>query len=147
LAPHDGEWWLEHLWLVVERIGHGFGRELFHHAVAVAAELGITRLRIEAEPNAKAFYLHMGARRDGERIWTSTVTGTARVFPRLVYNIGVPARTDCMRIRLTPSQENALRRLVGLLDAAGACYQFTGGFAGNLHGSRWPLHDFDLDVA
>ena len=51
-----------------------------------------------------------------------------------------------MDIGLTPSQERALRRLVGILDAAGACYQFTGGFAGNLHGSRWPLHDLDVDV-
>ena len=34
-----------------------------------------------------------------------------------------------------------------ILDTAGACYQFTGGFAGNLHGSRWPLHDLDVDVA
>jgi hypothetical protein len=33
------------------------------------------------------------------------------------------------------------------LDEAGACYQFTGGFAGNLHGSCWPLHDLDVDVA
>src|SRR5262249_21389365 len=40
-----------------------------------------------------------------------------------------------------------LRRRVGMLDEAGACYQFTGGFAGNLHGSRWPLHDLDVDVA
>src|SRR5437762_11544865 len=52
-----------------------------------------------------------------------------------------------MAIELTPSQERALRRLVGILDQAGACYQFTGGFAGNLHGSRWPLHDLDVDVA
>src|SRR5437660_6255929 len=51
-----------------------------------------------------------------------------------------------LAIDLTPSQERALRRLVGILDEAGACYQFTGGFAGNLHGSRWPLHDLDLDV-
>ena len=50
-------------------------------------------------------------------------------------------------IELTAAQERALRRLVGFLDAAGVCYQFTGGFAGNLHGSRWPLHDLDLDVA
>ncbi len=50
-------------------------------------------------------------------------------------------------IGLTTAQERALRRLVGLLDRAGACYQFTGGFAGNLHGSRWPLHDLDVDVA
>ncbi|WP_264777684.1 nucleotidyltransferase domain-containing protein [Deinococcus aetherius] len=25
-------------------------------------------------------------------------------------------------------------------------YQVTGGLAGNVHGSRWPLHDLDLDV-
>jgi hypothetical protein len=50
-------------------------------------------------------------------------------------------------IELTASQERALRLLVGLLDEAVACYQFTGGFAGNLHGSRWPLHDLDVDVA
>jgi hypothetical protein len=52
-----------------------------------------------------------------------------------------------LTIELTAAQQRALRRLVGILDAAGACYQFTGGFAGNLHGSRWPLHDLDVDVA
>src|SRR4051794_21968964 len=52
-----------------------------------------------------------------------------------------------MGIELTAPQERALRRLVGLLDAAGVRYQFTGGFAGNLHGSSWPLHDLDVDVA
>src|SRR5947209_17175904 len=52
-----------------------------------------------------------------------------------------------LTVALTASQERALRRLVGLLEAAGARYQFTGGFAGNLHGSGWPLHDLDVDVA
>ncbi len=50
-------------------------------------------------------------------------------------------------IELTAAQERAVRGLLGLLDEAGACYQFTGGFAGNLHGSSWPLHDLDVDVA
>lgn len=50
-------------------------------------------------------------------------------------------------ITLTESQERALRRLIDYLDSSETCYQFTGGFAGNLHGSRWPLHDLDLDVA
>lgn len=50
-------------------------------------------------------------------------------------------------IILTESQDRVLRWLVALLDEAGICYQFTGGFAGNLHGSTWPLHDLDLDVA
>ena len=49
-------------------------------------------------------------------------------------------------IELNATQERTLRLLVGILDEAGACYQFTGGFAGNLHGSRRPLHDLDIDV-
>ncbi len=52
-----------------------------------------------------------------------------------------------LTVALTAAQERALRRLVGLLNEGGACWQFTGGFAGNLHGSRWPLHDLDVDVA
>jgi GNAT superfamily N-acetyltransferase len=83
LARHDGEWWLEHLWLAVERIGKGLGGELFRHAVAAAAKLGAARLRIEADPNAEGFYLHLGARRDGERV--SAATG--RALPLLVYTI------------------------------------------------------------
>jgi hypothetical protein len=51
-----------------------------------------------------------------------------------------------LTIPLTTAQERALRRLVGILEEAGAPYQFTGGFAGNLHGSCWPLHDLDVDV-
>jgi hypothetical protein len=50
-------------------------------------------------------------------------------------------------IMLTDSQERAIRRLIHFLDEAAVCYQFSGGFAGNLHGARWPLHDLDLDVA
>ncbi len=47
-------------------------------------------------------------------------------------------------IELTSSQERTLRRLVGLLDNVGAWYQSTGGFAGNLYDSSWPLHDLDV---
>jgi len=82
IAYHGGDWWLEHLWLVVDRIGHGFGRELFRQAMAAAAGLGAVRVRIEADPNAEGFYLHMGAKRDGERV--RTWAGTTRVVPRLV---------------------------------------------------------------
>lgn len=52
-----------------------------------------------------------------------------------------------LSITLTNSQERVLRLLVNFLEGTGTCYQFTGGFAGNLYGSCWPLHDFDLDVA
>jgi hypothetical protein len=50
-------------------------------------------------------------------------------------------------IELNACQERVVRRLVGWLEEAAACYQFVGGFAGNLHGSPWPLHDLDVDVA
>jgi hypothetical protein len=92
LAHHDGDWWLEHLWLAVDRIGHGFGGELFRHAMAAAAGLGAARVRIEADPNAEGFYLHMGARRDGERI--ATATGTTRVIPRLVLALAQPQEAE-----------------------------------------------------
>lgn len=52
-----------------------------------------------------------------------------------------------LNITLTASQERAIRWLVQCLEEAAACYQFAGGFAGNLHGSRWPLQDLDVDVA
>src|SRR4051794_7929167 len=65
LARHDGDWWLEHLYLAPDRIGQGLGRELFRRAMAEAADLGASRVRIEADPNAESFYLRMGARRDG----------------------------------------------------------------------------------
>ena len=47
---------------------------------------------------------------------------------------------------ISPAQWHALLRLVNALDAAGIPYQLSGGLAGNVHGSAWPLHDIDLDV-
>jgi N-acetylglutamate synthase-like GNAT family acetyltransferase len=69
-------------------IGTGVGRALYQHVLAAARELGFTRLRIEADPNAEPFYRAMGARavaagglpvlevalppagRDWVRVWT-----------------------------------------------------------------------------
>lgn len=39
----------------------------------------------------------------------------------------------------------ALDRMIPAFEAAGIWYRATGGLAGNLHGSDWPLHDIDLD--
>jgi GNAT superfamily N-acetyltransferase len=146
---HDGDRFrMEDLFLAPAAIGCGLGRQLFEHAVATARALGATLLVIEADPNAEGFYLRMGAERIGESV--SRVTGTERVVPRLRYELRETAPQHVpgvAAVELTAAQERALRRLVGLLDQPGACYQFTGGFAGNLHGSRWPLHDLDVDVA
>jgi hypothetical protein len=47
---------------------------------------------------------------------------------------------------VTPEQITVLRQLVGALERNAIPYQATGGLAGNVHGSLWPLHDIDLDV-
>jgi GNAT superfamily N-acetyltransferase len=72
---------LDHLWIVPAWIGRGLGRALFEHAVATARAMGIARLEIEADPNAEAFYRHMGARRTGERV--GAIEGAPRVLPLL----------------------------------------------------------------
>ena len=39
----------------------------------------------------------------------------------------------------------AIDTVISALDSGGIWYRATGGLAGNLHGSVWPLHDIDLD--
>lgn len=48
---------------------------------------------------------------------------------------------------ITAAQRAVIHRVVRVLDRRYARYQITGGLAGNLHGSRWPLHDIDIDIA
>lgn len=66
LAPRGAEWQLEHLWLLPSAIGHGHGRRLFDFAADYAAARGAAALRIDADPYAEPFYLHVGAVRVGE---------------------------------------------------------------------------------
>ena len=46
---------------------------------------------------------------------------------------------------LTPAHDEALALLINLFESRGLWYRATGGLAGNVHGSAWPLHDIDLD--
>lgn len=77
-TPH---WILEHFWIRPAAMGKGLGRRLFEHARAVAAAAGADVLEIDADPNAEAFYLRMGAVRIGEV--RSEVDGQPRVRPLL----------------------------------------------------------------
>lgn len=47
---------------------------------------------------------------------------------------------------ITPAQLAVLGRLLTTCRALGLPHVATGGLAGNLHGSAWPLHDLDVDV-
>jgi GNAT superfamily N-acetyltransferase len=79
---------LDHLWLAPAWIGRGLGRTLFEHAAGNAAALGGAILDIEAEPFAEAFYLHMGARRVGER--ASQIDGQPRLLPLMQLDLPAP---------------------------------------------------------
>lgn len=41
----------------------------------------------------------------------------------------------------------ALRFIISILTKHNIDYQLTGGVAGNIYGSQWPLHDIDIEVA
>jgi N-acetylglutamate synthase-like GNAT family acetyltransferase len=63
-------------------IGRGYGGQLWQHAIKLARALGATRLRIESDPFAEAFYRAMGAERIGE---TPSDAIPDRMLPLLRY--------------------------------------------------------------
>jgi GNAT superfamily N-acetyltransferase len=74
---------LDNLWVVPTEMGRGYGAALLAHAAAVAKRRGVQQIRIDADPNAEAFYIRYGA----------TITGLvpapideqpARVRPQLL---------------------------------------------------------------
>ncbi|HVD15457.1 MAG TPA: GNAT family N-acetyltransferase [Actinomycetota bacterium] len=78
---------LDHLFVEPGEIGTGVGRTLWRHAVAAAQSLGFTRMEIEADPDAEAFYLAMGARRRGT---ASSGSIPGRELPLLEYDFALP---------------------------------------------------------
>lgn len=53
------------LWVDPPHIGAGVGRALWEDAVSAVAASGLVEVRVEADPNAEAFYRKMGARKIG----------------------------------------------------------------------------------
>jgi GNAT superfamily N-acetyltransferase len=62
--PPEGEIWF--FFVAPERIGTGIGRALWRHCVVTATRIGLSRIRIESDPNALGFYLSRGAVQVGE---------------------------------------------------------------------------------
>ncbi len=81
---------LEHLWVRPAFMGHGIGRALLERASATLTELGHTRLHIDAEPHAEAFYRHCGATRDGE-IAAPIIGEPDRVRPQMILVLAAQA--------------------------------------------------------
>ncbi len=85
LTTEDDGLHLDHLWIVPAAMGRGIGRALFEHAAGQARDLGFDSIKIEADPNAEAFYQRMGAVRVGTA--RREVCGEARELPLLVYRM------------------------------------------------------------
>ncbi|MBA3868637.1 MAG: GNAT family N-acetyltransferase [Anaerolineae bacterium] len=83
LKTLDNHLHLDALFIDPSVIGLGYGRALFNHAASLAVELGFNQFTLEADPNAEAFYLKLGARRVGER--ESRIKG--RFLPQMLYSI------------------------------------------------------------
>ncbi|MBI5770367.1 MAG: GNAT family N-acetyltransferase [Verrucomicrobia bacterium] len=60
LRREAGESWIEHLWVAPAAMRRGMGRALFERCEEEARKAGATRLKVEADPNAEAFYSRMG---------------------------------------------------------------------------------------
>jgi GNAT superfamily N-acetyltransferase len=76
---------LDHLWVLPEEMGQGIGRSVFTHAAARARARGASRLTIQSDPHAEAFYLHLGAIRVGAV--ASEIEGQRRELPLLHYDL------------------------------------------------------------
>jgi len=85
LMREDDGLHLDHLWIVPAAMGRGIGRVLFQHATAQARDLGFASIKIEADPNAAAFYERMGAVRVGINI--GEVEGKRRQLPLLEFQV------------------------------------------------------------
>jgi len=76
---------LEKLFVDPERLGEGTGKILYVWACRVARENGAKNLVIDADPDAAAFYEHMGAVRQGTAA-SGSIPG--RELPHLVHPLG-----------------------------------------------------------
>jgi N-acetylglutamate synthase-like GNAT family acetyltransferase len=75
---------LDHIWVVPAHLGTGVGKQLFLHAMQIAAGERVSEVEILSDPNAEGFYRKMGAHRTGEAV--SEIDGQPRSLPRLTIN-------------------------------------------------------------
>ncbi|MEN1937475.1 GNAT family N-acetyltransferase [Paenibacillus sp. 102] len=75
---------LDFLYLHPNYKGKGYGKLLWQSVVEKAAELGIKSFTIDSDPNAKGYYIKMGAKLIGE---TPSTVFKGRVLPLLQYDV------------------------------------------------------------
>lgn len=75
---------LEYFFIEPKRIGKGYGRLLWNHAIDICRKLNIKEFEIVTSPQAKEFYIKMGAKLQGE---VESLVAKGRIIPRLAYKV------------------------------------------------------------
>lgn len=75
---------LEYFFIEPKYIGKGYGRLLWNHAIDTCKKLSIKEFEIVTSPQAKEFYIKMGAKLQGE---VESLVIKGRVIPMLVYEV------------------------------------------------------------
>ncbi|MED3053119.1 GNAT family N-acetyltransferase [Bacillus thuringiensis] len=75
---------LDFLYIHPHYKGKGYGKILWEYVIEKANELGLKSFTIDSDPNAKGYYLKMGAQLIGE---TPSTVFKGRVLPLLKYDV------------------------------------------------------------
>ena len=87
---------LEDLFIEPQHIGHGYGKRMWEHSLAVARSLGYRKLTLISDPYAEAFYSQQGAVRIGE---TESNALAGRMLPVMEY---VLDSADASKAKMAP---------------------------------------------
>jgi len=79
VQERDGNFWIEHMWVLPEYMGKGIGKQLFAHTLDLVRQRGYQTLQLEADPNAVGFYKKMGLHIIGEHQYE--LDGQPRILP------------------------------------------------------------------
>lgn len=74
---------LEYFFIEPEFIGKGYGKLLWNHMITIGTRLGIKQIEIVTSPEAKEFYIKMGAIEVGI---VESIIKKGRIIPKLLYN-------------------------------------------------------------
>lgn len=82
LSPNEAE--LDALFVLPENIGQGIGKSLLQHALNYAKNQGVSKVNVQSDPHAEAFYLAAGGTLIGKQP-SGSIAG--RYLPVLAFDL------------------------------------------------------------
>lgn len=75
---------LEYFYITPECIGKGYGKAMWKHLIYVVGKMGMNKINLVTSPQAKDFYIKMGAQLIGE---IDSLVIKNRKIPQLLYKL------------------------------------------------------------